>query len=355
MLGFRRQLLSLLNRLYTLVNASTVDASCPKIVALPREVCQELVLVSVLAGLAVVDLSADVSKEIYATDASSTHGAIVSTEVSHDLAWMITRVCKSKGAYARILNPHEAMLKSFELLEEVEEDRNAKLEKGGPSRPLAFRYDFIEVFAGAASVSDAVASLGFVVGPPLDLSYSSELDGRYVHICAWITHMLVSGHLLSVACEPPCTTFSITRRPALRDADHVFGLDPSHEQTRTGNILAQRSFQISYVSLQNSITSLYETPWSSKLKRLPSWRRLLRHDSVSLVRSDSCAFGSIHKKSFAFLGTHANLSHIDHRCQGGHEHVLVQGKYTKASASYTPKLASALALVLRALSAESLK
>ena len=66
-----------------------------------------------------------------------------------------------------------------------------------------------------------------------------------------------------------------------------------------------------------------------------------------MIRTDSCAFRSIHKKSFAFLGTHANMSHIDYRCPGGHEHVLVQGAYTKASASYTPLLAKALALVIR--------
>ena len=346
-LGFRRQLLSLLNKSYTLVDASNLDANNPKLVALPREVCQELVLVAVLSVLAVVDLSADVCKETYATDASSSHGAIVSTTLPAELSWMIVRGCKSKGAYARILNPHEALLKSFELLEETGEERENRLDKGGPARPLAFRYEFLEVFAGAASVSDAVAALGFVVGPPIDLSYSTELDGRFLHIISWITYMISSGHLLSVACEPPCTTFSVMRRPALRDAEFVFGYDPNHEQTKTGNILAQRSCQISYVSLQNSVTSLFETPWSSKLKRLPSWKRLLRHEQVRMIRTDSCAFRSIHKKSFAFLGTHADMSHIDYRCPGGHEHVLVQGAYTKASASYTPLLAEALALVIR--------
>ena len=346
-LGFRRQLLSLLNKSYTLVNASLVEASSPKLVALPREVCQELVLVAVLSVMAVVDLSTGVCDEVFATDASSTHGAIVSTEIPSDKSWIIVRGCKSKGAYSRILNPHEAMLKSFELWEETGEEKESRLEKGGPSRPLAFRYDFLEVFAGGASVSDAVAALGFVVGPPIDLSYSSELDGRFLHIISWLTHMISSGHLLSVACEPPCTTFSIMRRPALRDASFVFGFDAKHEQTRTGNILAQRSCQMSYVSLKNSVTSLFETPWSSKLKRLPSWRRFLQHRHVRMVRTDSCAFKSIHKKSFAFLGTHANMSHIDFRCTRDHEHVLVQGSYTKASASYTPLLSEALAKVIR--------
>lgn len=109
-------------------------------------------LVAVLSVLAVVDLSSGVCGEVFATDASSTHGAIVSTTIPSDKTWIMVRGCKSKGAYSRILNPHEAMLKSFELLEETGEERDSRLEKGGPTRPLAFRYDFLEVFAGGASV-----------------------------------------------------------------------------------------------------------------------------------------------------------------------------------------------------------
>ena len=41
------------------------------------------------------------------------------------------------------------------------------------------------------------------------------------------------------------------------------------------------------------------------------------------------------------------MSYLDKRCCGGHDHVLVQGKYTKASASYTPLLSKALAFVIR--------
>ena len=176
------------------------------------------------------------------------------------------------------------------------------MQKGGPSRPPAFHYDFIEVFAGAASVSDEVSSLGFVVGPPIDLSYSCELDGRFVRVIAWITFMISASQLLSVACEPPCTTFSVMRRPALRDKEFVFGFSPSDPQTCTGNTLAQRSCQISYVSLQNSITALFETPWSSKLKNLPSWKKLLLHEEAQLVRTDSCAFGPFKRRVLLSLG-----------------------------------------------------
>lgn len=211
--------------------------------------------------------------------------------------------------------------------------------KGGPSRPLAFRYDFLEVYAGAAVVSDAVAKLGYIVGPPVDLSYSVELDGGELHVLSWVVRMLMSGHLYSVICEPPCTSFSIMRTL-------TSFWDVSDRQTRIGNLLAQRSFQVSHVSRAQSVTSLLETPWSSKMKKLPSWRKLARHDDVSVTRVDSCMYGSIHRKSFALLGTHADFGPVSLRCDGSHTHVPVEGKYTKASATYTPGLAAAIAEVL---------
>lgn len=345
LLGYRRPLLSILNESYHLVNASEVDSEHPCIVGLSRQVCQELTLISILAPLAVSDLGVGMLDHIFATDASNTHGAIVTAEVDSRLPWIVSRCCKSKGAYARILSPSETLLKSLDILEETGEEVAAKLAKGGPSRPLAFRYDFIEVYAGAAVVSDAVASLGYVVGPPLDLSYSVELDGGELHVLSWIVHMLMSGHLYSVICEPPCTSFSIMRRPPLRSTACIFGF-VSNRQTRIGNLLAQRSFQVSHVARAQSVTSLLETPWSSKMKKMPSWRKLASHDDVSVARVDSCMYGSIHRKSFALLGTHANFEPVSLKCDGTHTHVPVQGKYTKASATYTPGLAAAIAKVI---------
>ena len=345
-LGYRRPLMSLLNECYRVVDASTVDADHPRLVPLSRSVCSELVLVSVLCMVATSDVGAGILDRVFATDASNTHGAIVSTSLDPRISWIVSRTCKSKGAYTRILTPAECVLRAFDILDEGPEERVDKLVKGGPSRPMAFHYDFIEVFAGSSSVSDAAAALGLVVGPPIDLSYSAELDGSSIHIIAWITYMLSSGQLLCVCIEPPCTTFSIMRRPALRDLSHIFGFLPSHPQTRIGNILAQRSFQILYVALANSATAIMENPWSSKMKKMPSWRMLEGVPGVETVRTDSCMFGSIHRKSFAFLGVNADMSGIAVKCCGGHEHVQIQGKFTKASASYTPRLAEALAHVM---------
>lgn len=346
-LGYRRLMMSILNHSYHLVDASLVDADRPKLVPLTRPVCCELVLVSVLCMLATFDVSSGMLDRVFATDASNTHGAIVSAALEPRISWLISRVCKSKGAYTRILTPAECVLRALDILDEEPEERKDRLDHGGPSRPLAFHYDFIEVFAGSATVSDAAAELGMIVGPPIDITYSCELDGNYVHIIAWITFMLSSKQLLSVLVMPPCTSFSIMRRPALRDLKRIFGFDVLHPQTRVGNILAQRSFQTLYVALANFATALLENPWSSKMKKLPSWRMFDDIPGLRTIRSDSCMFGSIHQKSFAFLGVNADTSILERRCDRSHKHVQIQGKYTKASASYTPNLSKAIAEVMK--------
>ena len=55
---------------------------------------------------------------------------------------------------------------------------------------------------------------------------------------------------------------------------------------------------------------------------------------------------SIHLKSFAFLCVWADVRPISRRCNGLHEHVVIQGAYTKKSATYVDGLSDALADVM---------
>lgn len=61
------------------------------------------------------------------------------------------------------------------------------------------------------------------------------------------------------------------------------------------------------------------------------------------VRCDSCAFGSVHLKPFHFLGINISLELLSQRCSGDHQHVRIEGAYTKASATYVENLVEALA------------
>ena len=340
MLTFRRPMMNLLNKSFALVNAyQEWEDTC--LIPLPREVACELVLVSVLAPLMQTDIAVPFSPTIFATDASDSRGAICSTEATAELAQLLSKHCKTKGAYTR-LQSEWTTLKRRVFAEDAVEEEPAQT---SVQKPLAFTFSFIEVFAGAARVTQCLANLGVSCGPPLDLSFSAEYNLKSIHILEWLFHLIEEGSLEGLMIEPPCTTFSIMRRPALRDSSHPFGFYPREEKTQDGNILAQRGLQLMWKAGVHGASAIFERPFTAKTKRLPSYKAVAALSNATEIRCDSCQFGSPHQKSVALLGINANMAPLERRCRGLCRHIPVQGVYTKSSAIYTEELAQTLAEV----------
>eukprot|EP00435_Cladocopium_sp_Y103_P071384 s62_g37.t1 len=342
MIIYRRPMMSLFQQAFTLVSNEQAAERNNEVIHLPRAVAQELAMVSILSPLMQTNLAACYGQRIYATDASEEKGAICSAPASKDIQEVLFRTCRTKGAYTKLLSPTQVLLKRLNEFEEIGEE-TFQLPFVRPGRPLAFTFEFLEIYSGASDVTRYMDSFGIICGQPIELSRSEEFNMKFVHLLEWITYMLAEKVLKAVLLMPPCTTFSIMRRPALRDRFHPFGFNPQDPQTMDGNILAQRSFQVGKVAAVNAAIAVIEKPHTSKMKYLPSWEDLLSLPSASQVRSDSCQFGSIHRKSFSFLSINLDLSPIALRCKGTCSHIPVQGKYTKASATYEPRLAYGLA------------
>ena len=339
-LTYRRPLMSILQSSFHLVDQRAMDPNNPVTVPLPRKVAEELVLISVLCPLAIAELSAVFHPYVYATDASSYKGAICRSLQPPAVVRTLWKACKSKGAYTRLLTSAEATLRKLEILEET---GRVKAGEESPERPLAFSYEFLEIFGGSSKITRYLDDMGFVCGPPIELTLSEEFDLQHSHVQRWITHLLASGSLKAVAAEPPCTTFSIMRRPRLRSASLPHGYNPSEEKTALGNTLAHRAFQLLAVADRFDAVGVMENPFSSYMRHLPSWQAIKELASAQEVRCDSCRFGSEHLKPFRFLGVNIDLSPVALRCVCTERHVQVQGALTKQSAIYTDDLAAALA------------
>ncbi len=322
-----------------MVDISQFDRNHPKLIPLSREVAGELTLLAVLMPFAVFDISAQYMEEVFCTDASSTKGAVCSARCDRKVSEVLWKTGKSKGAYTRLLSPVEALLKNLGELDQGAQE----LDSVSPSRPLCYQFDFIEVFAGAALITKYLSEEGVACGPPLDLSYSSEYDLSSHLVMQWLTHLIVTGRLKAFFVCPPCTTFSIMRRPALRDRFFPFGYDPKHPQTCVGNMLAHRALQLMRIGHRRGIIGILEQPFSSKMQYLPAWQSVVSLDEVTVVRTDSCQFGSVHLKPFRLVGLRVDMSPLARRCQCQSKHVKVQGGLTKSSAVYTPLLAAAIA------------
>ena len=338
-LSYRRPLMAILQKSFSVLNQNDFDRDRPRLVQLSRQVANELVLLSVLMFFAVFDLAAEYMEEIFCTDASSSKGAICSAPCSKGLHEVLWRSCKSKGSYTRLLSPIETVLAN---LGEFEPEKLMP-ECVDPPRPLCYTFDFIEVFAGAALITAELVEMGVSCGPPLDLSNSREYNLESVRVMMWITYLVTAGLLKAFFLCPPCTTFSIMRRPALRDAFFPHGFNPADSQTRLGNILAHRALQLMRVGWMFDAVGMMEQPFSSKMKNLPAWKSIERVSEVRAVRTDSCRFGS----GFRLMGLRINMDRLNKRCQCTQKHVVVQGQHTKASATYTRELAFNIALCFR--------
>ena len=342
---YRRPSMSILQKSFQVVNMMDFDKNEPKLVPLSRKVAEELVLLSVLMPMLSTDIAVDFDCRVFCTDASTKKGAILEAEVSRQTAEILWRNSRSKGAYTRLQTPLESLLKNLGALEEEGAD---DCRAASPARPIAFRYDFLEVFAGASKITSILAARGYVCGPPLDLSRSPEYDLTKIHVISWLTFLVGEGRLHAFFLSPPCTSFSIMRRPRLRSAEEPFGFDTSDPQTRTGTELASRSMQLMYVGSRNDAAGISENPYSSYMKCLPAWQIVKGLDCADEARCDSCQFGSLHQKSFRFLSVNADLRPVRKRCRCSTKHLQVQGKYTKASATYTDQLALAISTIFDA-------
>lgn len=340
MLVYRRPMMGLLNKAFRLLEDEDPMQTDNTIIKLPREVAQELVLVSVLSPFIMTNIAAPFDPQVYCTDASECGGGICEATVGSLVSEVLFKSCRTKGAYTKLMSPLDRVMHKLNALEEFD---TPELANQKPGRPLAFVFEFIEVFSGASRVTEYVASFGIICGPPLDISISEEYDLRLVHVVSWLTHLIQSGTLKGLLLEPPCTSFSIMRRPALRSKFCPFGFDAENAQTSTGNLLGHRAMQLAWCAAVEKVAAIIEKPWTSLMRHLPSWAALLRLESAEEIRADSCQFGSIHQKSFSFLGINVEMSNVAKRCQRTCEHVPVQGAYTKGSATYVPKLAYALA------------
>ena len=334
---YRRCIASVVDDFFAL-SAGLEKPGAEKVVPLKRKCAEELVLLSVLCPLMFANVAADFPEELYVSDASIQKGAVVSGAVSRDSLRALWQSTEKRGHYTVLEDPLRARLKH--LVDELELPEELPAWEGGvnekPFKPPLLIFDFVEVCGGAGVVSKQAANLGLVVAPVLDLSDSAHYDLRNLRFLEWVCHMIATGRFRSFLIEPPCTSFSAAAHPSVRSYKQPLGYDRKEKKTLHGNILSFRSFVMLKVGHRHKRPCGLEQPFLSKMAWLTFWQTMLAL-GFSEHFIASCMFGSIHKKQFRFL-----LFLIDDLtvlCEGGHQHVKIEGKWTKGSATYVEGLA----------------
>lgn len=348
-LMFRRVMMAHLNELFQVIPARDLDTDKPQLRRLSRKAAEELLIVSALSPFAASNIAAPFSEFVYASDASTAKGGYVRARVGSELSKILWRTSNRKGKSiplpSRTAALHQSHDTSFEFGEEdfpVGEEEDSC----GVERPIGMNFEFIEVFGGAGVVTKKLCGLGVVCGPVLDLSESLQYDLRKHKVFLWLCFMMESQRLLSFLASPPCTTFSPAAHPCLRSYRIPLGFDRTHPRVLLGNQLAFSSFALMKVALRMKVYGMTETTRRSKLRWTRMWRRLLERGADEVILA-SCEYGSPHQKEFAFMSVNMAVQHLHRKCSRSHSHVRVEGRYTKASATYTDGLAIALAETFR--------
>lgn len=331
---YRRCLASLLQEIYAFGVEDAEPAT--DVYLLPRSTAQELVLSSVFSFLAISDVSVQYHSRVFATDASLGMGAVVSRPISEKVAKALWLGGDKKGAYTKLDSPIHELARAVGVADEDDAVQQPCVE---PRHGLDFSFDFLEVCAGCGSVSKALARRGYAVCQPIELSDSPHFDVCDLRLIEWICFMLRTGRLKALMVEPVCTTFSPAAHPAVRSYKEPKGFDRTCPKTLLGNIVAFRCiFLLWYASIFDR-PCIGEQPRLSKMGWLPVWKFLVDFKGFIEAVVASCQFGSIHRKEFKLLTWGIDAQKLERKCPGGHDHVLIQGAYTKESAVYVPALA----------------
>ncbi len=215
----------------------------------------------------------------------------------------------------------------------------------------AGRRCFIEIFAGCARLSGAVADAGVNLGMPWDLKLNGCLDVLVPANESLIRWLISTGRAWFVHFGTPCTPWSTARRSRVGPVVDL------------GLRCARFTVRMLTLCQSHHVEWSLENPASSRLFDWSPLRTFFQKYARCNFVLDMCAYGAPYRKSTRIVSSYGPLVHLACRCPGNHQHEHLQGtvqvvidgrtqrvwRSTLAS-SYPPQLCTAWAEVLQAAS-----
>ena len=226
-----------------------------------RAAAQELAIFAALSPVIASNLAVPVDNNIYATDASNSHGAIVPTKVAEEMSNLLWKTPDRKGGNVPMMIRFQASMKGY-LDEEVLQAQSVHYDKeeewSVPQRPLGLCYDFVEVFGGAGIVTKYLYEMGVICAPILDISYSPHYSIRDERIISWLIFVLETHRIKAILVAPPCTTVSPVAYPPLRTYQQPLGLYLENPVAIEGTMLAHAGLRLMMVSRRTGTIGMLE-------------------------------------------------------------------------------------------------
>ena len=121
---------------------------------------QELTMVATLSPLIASNIAAPFDNHIYCSDACEEGGGIWSAEVGAGVRSFVQKLQDEGGLHKAVNSYREGSEQTHTALEELDAVEQPPVQ---PGRPLAFTFEFIEVFSEVSRVTDYAAGFGNAV------------------------------------------------------------------------------------------------------------------------------------------------------------------------------------------------
>ena len=177
---------------------------------------------------------------------------------------------------------------------------------------------FLDIFGGTEGVSRAIRRRGFAC-KSFDIAQGAGGDLSRPVVVKRICRLLRSQQCRGMVLAPPCTTFSIARRPALRSMAQPWGKDNLSEkeqaQLHAANVLIRNTLTIIRVATACKVPWALENPRSSLLWQVPEMCSIARQSASSYTDLHMCGFGSRWRKATRLLSSRiAKMDEMIRKC-----------------------------------------
>ncbi|CAE7225066.1 unnamed protein product [Symbiodinium sp. CCMP2592] len=284
-LMFRRPLFAVLDGLFGL-GKSSAQASGSGLRFLPRKVAQELVVLASLAPVLLSNVAAPFCDRVFCSDASMNRGATCSTKVPEEVAASLWLAAEKKGCYTMLDGGATNCIPPDSDHEDGELEVAAK-------RPLAFDFDVLLIFEGAAGLAVAAAEKGLRCSPVIDPRHSPEYDLRRLAVFEWALYLIWAGKARSIA-----IVFPAGLTPCL--PKHRDGRGPV---TEGASMIFKRSVALLKAAVRASVPAVFLYKKGAGVLTTAPARNLLAVDKVQIVPPAIGAQGSLGQPGLAFCPT----------------------------------------------------
>ena len=362
---FRRPLFSFMHSIYR----QKAPVGKPQF-RLSRDARDELISLACLAPLCLNDLTVFPDDWIYCVDASPSGAGCCRAFVGRNVSRELWRRSDKQGYRIPLMSCLEASLKGagwneedvFDFLatDELDEDQahvdttnSLETSRIGhkvredfsplPSLPDV-PFDFLEMYAGCARMSESWRKEGFRVMPPLELKEGWDLfDGSLF----WgLLRLIQRKQIRFLWFAPPCTTYSLARTPKLRSLKQPWGFHLLDRDTLVGNLHACQALLLAAVQALIGHWFGGEQPAFGFMRALDIWVFLVFLGADEIL-FDWCRYDQPFRKTTRLVSNCEALKELAVSCNHSHGHEPLKGAATTRAGAYSKKFCDRVAEICR--------